>query len=316
MSYDLSGKQNPQWVGNACRTKLSTSAKIVSPSGSTIPMSSKKVGIPIWDSIPPNCTIEYEVLTQSDGQGKSDRVSLELQVFDLYYVGEVTNQVLDTLTDEELQLAIDDVPAFTEMITPKLEAKLDPKQVFKVIFSDRIITDEDGIATGSIALPTQYPPSQYNLMFHYGYEQASETTDSAKATEFWLKTALPLVIEIAFSVFVPGIGGVIVATAAATYDIAKMGNDFYETRFGIAGENQYGCIFPQGGFTHTYTFNIEPLEEAANLSNILTDENADLVSAMNSYIQLKGLGMVVLSGSVATLVLLLLINRMKRRDSS
>lgn len=314
MSYDLSGKPNAQWVGNACRTKLSTSAKIVSPSGSTIPMSSKKVGIPIWDSIPPNCTVEYEVETQSDKQGKSDRVSLELQVFDLYYVGEVTNQVLDTLTDEELQLAIDDVPAFTEMITPKLESRLDPNQVFKVIFSDRIITDENGMAKGSIALPSQYPAGQYNLMFHYGYDAQSESSDTAKATELWLKTVLPLVLEIAFSVFVPGLGGVIVATAAATYDIAKMGNDFYETRFGIAGENQYGCIFPQGGFTHTYTFNIEPLEEAADLSNILTDENADIIASMNAYIQLKGLGMVVLSGSVATLVLLLLINRMKRRD--
>ena len=312
-SYDYTDSHNPQWVGDACRANLSTGIIIKSPSDKTVQMSSKKTDMAIWDEIPPNSTIEYNILTKSDGKGMSDRVNVELQIFDMVYIGEITNQILDTLSDEDLDLALTDIDAFTKIMEPKIEESLDPNQVFKVLFSDIAVTNESGVASGTIPLPIQYPAGQYNLMFHYGYDAQSEASDSAKAKDFWLKTVAPLVLEIAFSViavaFPPAIA---VAAAAATYDVAKMGTEYYTTRFGIAGENQHGCIFPvNGGFNHTYTFNIEPLEEAAQLSEVLSPENADIVSSMNAIIQLKGLGKVVLAGSVVTLVLLTLLNRLK-----
>ena len=108
MASTLSGQPGASWSGSACRTNLKTKFNITSPLGKKLNYNFIKEQIPIWESIPSESTIEWECLTMSDGKKQKDRINLTLQVFDMVYVAQVTDQVLDTLTPEQLQLAIDE----------------------------------------------------------------------------------------------------------------------------------------------------------------------------------------------------------------
>jgi hypothetical protein len=73
----------------------------------------------------------------------------------MVYVAQITDSILETMSDEEIQLAIDDVDAFTAILTPKLEAELSPNQVFKNIWSNTVETDASGKTTGSLNIQPQ-----------------------------------------------------------------------------------------------------------------------------------------------------------------
>ncbi len=319
MAYTLSGQPGASWSGSACRTNLKTKLNITSPLGKKLNYNFVKEQIPIWESIPAESTIEWECLTMSDGKKQKDRINLTLQVFDMVYVAQVTDQVLDTLTAEQLQLAIDDVDAFTEIFQPKLEAVLVPQQVFKNIWSDTVQTDDSGVTKGSLTLQPQWPRGQYNFMVHYGYDAESEASDKDKAVDFWVKEMLPIVIELTAAVIATiatgglAAGAIVIATAAMTYDMANLASQYQETRFGASKVNYEGCLFPAGGFNHSYSFTVEPEAEAADIQAALSPENMDVVSAVNSYIQLKGMGYFIGVASISIFTLLVLINKIKGR---
>jgi hypothetical protein len=317
MTYELSGNPDGSWMGSGCRTNLKTGLKITSPLGKKLKYNIIKNQIPIWESIPAESTIEWECLTQSDGTGANDRLNLTLQVFDMVYVAQITDSILETMSDEEIQLAIDDVDAFTAILTPKLEAELSPNQVFKNIWSNTVETDASGKTTGSLNIQPQWPRGQYNLLIHYGYDAESEASDNAKAVEFWVKEMLPMVVEVVFAIVATiatgglAAGAFIIATAAAAYDLANMASQYQQTRFGASKINKYDCIFPMMGFNHSYSFTVEPEAEAQDIQASLSPENMDIVAAVNSYIELKGLGYFVAFGSLAFFGFLFVVNRLK-----
>jgi hypothetical protein len=317
MGFMLNGNPNAQWVGGGCRANLKSSLKITSPLGSNLNNTSKIGAIPQWANISAESKLDWEIQTLSDKVGKADRVNIELQSFDMIYVSELTSQILATMSDEDIQLAVDDVDAFTAVFTPLLEEKMNPKSVFKTIYSDTVTTDETGIVKGSLTLAPQWPTGQYNFIIHYGYDAESESSNNEKAVDFWVKEVLPAVIEITFAVIAGmasgglGFAAIMIASAAATYDLANMATQFHETRFGISKQNVHECNFPQGGFNQTYAIIVEPEEEAQKISSILTDEDVDIISSVNSVILTNGLAYTVGLGAVSVFILLAMINKIK-----
>ena len=90
-----------------------------------------------------------------------------------------------------------------------------------------------------------------------------------------------------------------------------MATQFHETRFGISKQNVHECNFPQGGFNQTYAIIVEPEEEAQKISSILTDEDVDIISSVNSVILTNGLAYTVGLGAVSVFILLAMINKIK-----
>ena len=317
MGFMLNGKPNAQWVGSGCRANLKSSLKITTPLGSNVNNTSKIGAIPQWANISKESKLDWEIQTLSDKVGKADRVNLELQSFDMIYVSALTSQILATMSDEDIQLAVDDVDAFTAIFTPLLEDKMNPKAVFKTIYSDTVTTNENGIAKGSLTLAPQWPTGQYNFLIHYGYDAESESSETDKAVDFWVKEVLPMVVEITFAVIAGiatggiGFAAVMIASAAAAYDLANMATQFHETRFGISKQNIHDCNFPQGGFNQTYAIIVEPEDEAKAILSVLGDENVDIISAVNSVILTKGLGYTVGFGAVGIFILLAILNKLK-----
>ena len=208
--------------------------------------------------------IEWEVTTTCDKKGQSDRVNLTLTYYDPFYIGKLSDQIIATLTDDEIGNVLAGDNSAVERKTADM---VDLNQTIKTIYSTTVITDSSGKAKGTIVLPETYPFADYVLNIHYGYSNNSERSDSAKSDEFIWETSL-LVGEISLVVvgsilsggtLAPALGAGLVTTAAVigAVDIAYAATSYLASGFGAIDENRHGCLFPIMGFNHSYTFTID-----------------------------------------------------------
>ena len=238
--------------------------------------------------------IEWEVITTCDGKGQSDRVNLSLTYYDPYYIGRLSDQIIATLTDDEIgNILMGDNSAVERKITKMV----DLNQTIKTIYSTTVITDSSGRAEGTIMLPETYPFADYVLNIHYGYSNTSERSDSAKSNEFIWETSL-LVGEIALVVvgsilsggtLAPALGAGLVGTAfvIGAVDIAYAATSYLASGFGAIDENRHGCLFPIMGFNHSYTFTLdEPvtiIDEETGAETESTAKTQAIVSQISDY---------------------------------
>lgn len=326
MAWMLKGKKEPDFIGaKGCKTSLNSKIEVIGLGGAIEPTSNASdatITIPSWIDIDRPQEIKWEVETLSDGKGASDKVEIELQVFDMVYVSSVTDAAMDTMTDDQIQLALDDPDAFMELLMPLVEDRLNPALTLKSVYSTQITTNENGLAEGVIPILPQFPEGTYTLMFHYGYSEGAEKSDNQKAIDFWVYEAIPIAIEVTFAVIAAVASGGLalaafgIAAAAAAFDITRMATQYQENRFGLVGENVHGCDFPMGGFIHAYSVGFDLKEEAEKLADILSQsDNADIVVALNEYIATQDLAKVALSGALAIGLLMILGYKIKRRKS-
>ena len=324
MAWMLQGKKTENYMGaKGCKTSLNSKIEVIGLSGAVSPTgfpSDESSTIPTWTDIERPQEIKWEVETVSDRKGASDKFEIELQVFDMVYVSSITDAAMNTMTEDQIQLAIDDPDAFVELLIPLVENTLNPALTLKTVYSTQITTDANGLAEGVIPILPQFPEGIYTLMFHYGYSEGTEKADSKKMKDFWVHEMVPLVIEVTFAIIASAASGGLalaafaIAAAAATYDISRMASDYQENRFGIVGENVHGCDFPYGGFIHTYSISFELEEQAENLASIFSQsDNTELLVAVNQYLATQDLIKVVIGGTLAMGVLLILGYKMKQR---
>ena len=324
MAWMLKGKTGADYSGaKGCKTSLNSKIEVIGLSGEIAPTSfpSDEIStIPTWTDIERPQEIQWEVETISDGKGASDKFEIELQVFDMVYVSSITDAAMDTMTEDQIQLAIDDPDAFVELLMPLVEERMSPALTLKTVYSTQITTDAKGLASGVIPILPQFPEGIYTLMFHYGYSEGTEKADSQKAIDFWVHEMVPLAIEVTFAIIaaVASVGLALIAfgiaAAAAAYDISRMASDYQENRFGIVGENVHGCDFPYGGFIQSYSISFELEEQAENLASIFSQsDNTELLVAVNQYLATQNLIKVAVGGTLGMGVLLILGYKMKQR---
>lgn len=268
------------WAGKGSKANFKSRLEIVSSNGTLIPFTSKSDGIIDWDSIPPNSTLKWAV----DTNGKSDRAELRLTYFDNSKYLTTYNQVLDSLTEEEIQMLESGNTKFTEEITKRtIEKAGGIESLFINIWSDVITTKENGQAEGIIQINETFPRNTvYLFNAHYGYDAEQERSNTSKTIEFvWDVASIPLM-------FVPGVN--VFVGAAFIAEMAYIGAKLAASGFGRAGKNKYGKFFPQGGFNHVYSFYIEDPEQTQQdyVSSILSDENLDIIQKMNLLSQFYG----------------------------
>jgi len=324
MAWMLQGKKDENYMGaKGCKTSLNSKIEVIGLSGAVSPTSfpsDESSTVPTWTDIERPQEIQWEVETISDGKGASDKFEIELQVFDMVYVSSVTDAAMDTMTEDQIQLALDDPDAFVALLLPLVEERMNPALTLKSVYSTQITTDANGLATGIIPILPQFPEGTYTLMFHYGYSEGAEKGDTDKAIDFWVYEMIPLAVEVVASIAAIFLSGgafliaIAVATAAAAFDIANMATQYQENRFGIVGENVHGCDFPYGGFIQSYSISFDLTEEAKNISDIFSQsDNTELLVAVNQYIAAQDLIKVALEGTLAIGILLIVAHKMKQR---
>ena len=264
------------WAGMGSKTNFKSRFEIVSPNGNLIPFTSKSDGIPDWDSIPPNSKLKWTV----DTNGKSDRAELKLTYFDNSKYLTTYNQVLNTLSESQIQMLEAGNAQFIEEVNQTtIEKAGGLENLFVNIWSDVITTNENGQAEGIIQITETFPRNTvYLFNAHYGYDAEQERNNTSKTIEFvWDVASLPLMV-------VPGVNVYFVA------EMVFIGAKLAASGFGFAGKNKYGKYFPQGGFNHVYSFYIEDPEQTQQdyVTSIFSDENLDIIQKMNLLTQFYG----------------------------
>lgn len=268
------------WVGTGSKTNFKSRLEIVSPNGNLIPFTSNSDGIPDWNSIPPNSKLKWAV----DTNGKSDRAELKLTYFDNSKYLTTYNQVLNTLSESQIQMLEAGNAQFIEEVNQTtIEKAGGLENLFVNIWSDVITTNENGQAEGIIQITETFPRNTvYLFNAHYGYDAEQERNNTSKTIEFvWDVASLPLM-------FVPGVN--VYVGAAFIAEMVFIGAKLAASGFGRAGKNKYGKYFPEGGFNHVYSFYIEDPEQTQQdyVSSIFSDENLDIIQKMNLLTQFYG----------------------------
>ena len=279
------------------KTNLVSTVRINSPESKNRRSSKKtKSGFSTveFSEVSKNDILEWSVTTTCNRQPQSDRVSISLTYYDPIYIGQLSDRIIATLSDDDIGniLAGDN-----SIIEQKTEEMVDLNQTIKTIYSTTVVTDSSGQAEGTIVLPETYPFADYVLNIHYGYSNLSERPDSAKSKEFLIETGL-LVGEITLVVvgsilsggtLAPALGAGLVTTGTVigAADLAYAATSYLSSGFGAIDENRHGCLFPIMGFNHSYTFTIdEPViiqDEQTGVSTKSTAKTQAIVSQISSH---------------------------------
>lgn len=262
--------------------------------------------------------LHWTAKTICDKDPTADRVNVVLTYYDPTYIGQLSDQVIKTLSDSQLEKVM---AGDSSVIEKKLETMLDINRALKQVYSTTVVTDKDGIAEGVIPLPAEYPYSEYTLTMHYGYSGLAERTDSDKAWEFWLKEVALVVGEVILIILATVLtGGAalalgIAATVVGVADLALMASDYTANGFGAIDENNRGCLFPATGWNHTYAVVLnEPVPQEDGGGNQISNQIFEQISVpeatqekVNEIVSTYSFAQIAIVGSATLAAILLLV---------
>lgn len=282
----------------ACETDFTSGVRIVDPNGKDVSFDTKE-GIPVWTQIPEGSVLEWRVETKADSKkGASDRVNIDITSMDPSYMARIASLVIKQSTDEELLQIIrgDNTP-----MEKYLEANpnlINPELAQATFYSQTVVTDDDGKATGTIPIDPAWGKNLFSINFHYGYSDLAEMSTDDKTERVWKEEIGPILVEVLATIALAAISGGAalgvriamlakagktmnnirkVARIAFAVEMAQMAKAYFAQGFGIVGLNKYDCSFPLAGFNHVYSFDTDYIvsleNEAGEIDVSELDEN-------------------------------------------
>ena len=316
-----------------CKTNLKTTVRLIGPDGKKITATSieqtEDGTIPTWENLPEGSKIEWEALTESDGKGESDRLSIEIYALDMNYIARITDEVMNGLTPEEDEMLLEDTTAMATIIMDRTMEAINDDLVMKSIYSSIVNTGDDGTASGVIVIPSQWPKGSLSLIFGYGYHRQSEGGGgdyeiaginlgiSAKVGKFWVEEMGPTLVGLAL-LAVPGVGfalGASLFAAEMLADQAIGAMHMAQDGAGLVGLNKYDCAFPTntGGWFHAYAIGYETDEATEEIAGEFSPENEQLLTALDTHIKTQGIVASALAGSLILGVFLIMLTVIKTK---
>jgi len=327
-SWKQSGNKKSSYSakGPDCLNNLKTNVEIIGPDSKSIPVTTteqEETGpLPTWGNIPEGSKIKWEALTENDGKGQSDRLNIDLTVLDGNYVAKIINTVMNSLSSEEEDMLLTDITGISTIITERVTADLKPELTMKTIYSTVVNTNAEGLGSGEIPIPIQWPKGAYSLIIHHGYHSQSEAADSEKAFNFWIMEMGPMIAELVVAAIVGFFFPPSLVVSAAIFsvamlaDLAVMYSQYQKDGFGAAGLDQYDCAFPDGGWNHLYAIGYEIEGAEDDMADGVSPQNAELLALSENYIQAVGVTQATLMGTLGVGILLIIMHRMKTKGAN
>ena len=289
----------------ACETDFSSGVRIVDPNGNDVSFVTED-GIPVWSQIPEGSVLEWRVETMADAKkGASDRVSLDIVSMDPSYMARMAGKAIDTFDEDQLIALLQGDNTPMEEYLEDNPDLINPELAQATFYSQTVVTDDDGKATGSIPIDPSWGKNLFSINFHYGYSQLAEMSTDDKTKRVWTEEIGPLLVEVLATVALTaisggaalafragwvakvGVGATRIARAKSTLtkaakiafavEMAQMAKAYFAKGFGIIGLNKYDCSFPVAGFNHTYSFDTDYIvsleNEAGEIDFSQIDEN-------------------------------------------
>ena len=261
-------------------------------------------GAATWEYVPQGSRISYKVDT-----GKSDRVQLQLIMFDLQALVRAMDEEMNGLSNNQLALLESGDEAFAEQLfSMAVNRKGGMEAFFVQVWSNVFETSSEGIGTGIVTLDKNWQETSYMFIAHYGYDADAESDPTNEVIFDWLTVVASVAIIAIGALAAPLTGGASLAVSAVGYGIlaydavmlAKVG---LSMAFGMATLNKYDERFPQYGFNHTYVFDTMSETGAEEINNDISDNNQDILRDLNIMSDVKGIATI---GSMALLLLALI----------
>ncbi len=282
----------------ACETDFTSGVRIVDPNGKDVSFDTKN-GVPVWSQIPEGSVLEWRVETMADAKkGASDRVNIDITSMDPSYMARIASKVIQQSTDDELLQIIrgDNTPM--EKYLEENPDLINPELAQATFYSQTVVTDDDGKATGTIPIDPAWGKNLFSINFHYGYSDLAEMSTDDKTERVWKEEIGPILVEVLATIALTAISGgaalgvrvamlakagrtmktiKMISRIAFAVEMAQMAKAYFAQGFGIVGLNKYDCSFPLAGFNHVYSFDtnyIVSLEnEAGEIDLSEIDEN-------------------------------------------
>lgn len=258
------GSEERAWSNSGDgKTNLKTSIVVKDKTGKEIEVSTLQ-GLPTWDYLPQGSYIQYEIETISDGDGKSDKVQLDIIYDNDAPIFREYDLQIQALSPEELEMYENGSTVIEERLLKLTEQAVIDKSIPPTItiWSKLINTDSNGKASGTIPIGNNWPITTYSLMIHYGYDGAAEGVTWGDRMAGNLYNAVSIaVFAVAFVVsggtagVVLGVAGGVMAVGEIAYGLAQA---YLWTGYGPSTENKHGVSFPDYGFNHAYGFGTDP----------------------------------------------------------
>jgi hypothetical protein len=261
-------------------------------------------GAATWDYIPQGSRITYKVDT-----GKSDRVQLQLIMFDMKALVRAMDEEMNGLSNNQIVLLESGDEAFAEQLfTMAVERKGGIQNFFVQVWSNVFDTSNEGIGTGVVTLDKNWQETSYMFIAHYGYDADAESDPTNEVIFDWITVVATVAIIAVGVLAAPLTGGASLAVSAIgygllAYDVVMLAKMGLTMAFGVATLNKYDERFPQYGFNHTYVFNTMGEEEAEELNNDISDENQEILRDLSVMHDIKGIATI---GSIVLLLLALI----------
>ncbi len=238
-------------------------------------------GSPVWDAIPLGSNINYTVNT-----GKSDRVQLQLIMFDTNALFEAIEFQMSRLSPQQLELLESgDDALLEEIVNMAFESKGGQEEFYVTVWSNVFNTSAEGIGTGTVRIQKDWQESSYMFVAHYGYDADGE---ESKVGEILLDWGL-LIIGVVAMITGPLTGGAgFVVGAALLIDFMILAQVALAMKFGVATINKYDERFPQYGFNHQYVFNTMTQEGFEELKTTVSEENKSVLEDLTIMNDIKG----------------------------
>lgn len=312
----------------ACETDFTSGVRIVDPNGKDVSFDTKQ-GVPVWSQIPEGSVLEWRVETKADSKkGASDRVNIDITSMDPSYMARIASKVIKQATDDELLQIIrgDNTPM--EKYLEENPNLINPELAQATFYSQTVVTDDDGKATGTIPIDPAWGKNLFSINFHYGYSDLAEMSTDDKTERVWVEEIGPILIEVLATIALTAISGGAalgvriamlakagktvnnirkVARIAFAVEMAMMARAYFAQGFGIVGLNKYGCSFPLSGFNHVYSFDTDYIvsleNEAGEIDVSELDENQ--VEALFEQELVRNLAV----GAIATGLLIWILTR-------
>ena len=312
----------------ACETDFTSGVRIVDPNGKDVSFDTKQ-GVPVWSQIPEGSVLEWRVETKADSKkGASDRVNIDITSMDPSYMARIASKVIKQATDDELLQIIrgDNTPM--EKYLEENPNLINPELAQATFYSQTVVTDDDGKATGTIPIDPAWGKNLFSINFHYGYSDLAEMSTDDKTERVWVEEIGPILIEVLATIALTAISGGAalgvriamlakagktvnnikkVARIAFAVEMAQMAKAYFAQGFGIVGLNKYGCSFPLAGFNHVYSFDTDYIvsleNEAGEIDVSELDENQ--VEALFQQELVRNLAV----GAIATGLLIWILTR-------
>ena len=282
----------------ACETDFTSGVRIIDPNGKDVSFDTKQ-GIPVWSQIPEGSVLEWRVETKADAKkGASDRVNIDIVSMDPSYMARIASLVIKQATDDELLQIIRGDNAPMEKYLEANPNLINPDLAQATFYSQTVVTDDDGKATGTIPIDPAWGKNLFSLNIHYGYSDLAEMSTDEKTERVWVEEIGPILVEVLATIALTAISGGAalgvriamlakagktvnnikkVARIAFAVEMAMMAKAYFASGFGFVGLNKYDCSFPYGGFNHAYSFDTDYIvsleNEAGEIDVSELDEN-------------------------------------------